>query len=76
MNRVNVVDLVVDLVDVDIDVDLVDVDLLASFWVPFWERFGMRKLTKTHFCQTLTILKRIIQNPSDKPTLMWSGEPI
>ena len=27
MNRVNVVDLVVDLVDVDLDVDLVDVDL-------------------------------------------------
>ena len=27
MNRVDVVDLVVDLVDVDIDVDLVDVDL-------------------------------------------------
>ena len=27
MNRVDVVDLVVDLVDVDLDVDLVDVDL-------------------------------------------------
>ena len=30
MNRVDVVDLVVDLVDVDLDVDLVDVDLAAS----------------------------------------------
>ena len=28
MNRVDVVDLVVDLVDVDLDVDLVDVDLV------------------------------------------------
>ena len=27
MNRVDIVDLVVDLVDVDLDVDLVDVDL-------------------------------------------------
>ena len=27
MNRIDVVDLVVDLVDVDLDVDLVDVDL-------------------------------------------------
>ena len=27
MNRVDVVDLVVDLVDVDLDIDLVDVDL-------------------------------------------------
>ena len=32
MNRVDVVDLVVDLVDVDLDVDLVDVDLdVVSF---------------------------------------------
>ena len=30
MNRVDVVDLVVDLVDVDLDVDLVDVDLAVS----------------------------------------------
>ena len=48
MNRVDVVDLVVDLVDVDLDVDLVDVDLdvalvdvvslssrcIFSFWLP------------------------------------------
>ena len=34
MNRVDVVDLVVDLVDVDLDVDLVDVDLDV---VPFCE---------------------------------------
>ena len=31
MNRVDVVELVVDLVDVDLDVDLVDVDLAVSF---------------------------------------------
>ena len=30
MNRVDVIDLVVDLVDVDLDVDLVDVDLAGS----------------------------------------------
>mgnify|MGYP001204944899 CR=1 FL=1 len=30
MNRVDVVDLVVDLVDLDLDVDLVDVDLAVS----------------------------------------------
>ena len=30
MNRVDVVDLVVDLVDVDLDIDLVDVDLDAD----------------------------------------------
>ena len=30
MNRVDVVDLVVDLVDVDLDVDLVDVDLVVD----------------------------------------------
>ena len=30
MNRVDVVELVVDLVDVDLDVDLVDVDLAVS----------------------------------------------
>ena len=35
MNRVDVVDLVVDLVDVDLDVDLVDVDLDV---VPFCGR--------------------------------------
>ena len=33
MNRVDVVDLVVDLVDVDLDVDLVDVDLDVALFV-------------------------------------------
>ena len=37
MNRVDVVELVVDLVDVDLDVDLVDVDLPAVFLF-----FGLR----------------------------------
>ena len=42
MNRVDVVELVVDLVDVDLDVDLVDVDLDVDLVdvdlgvVPFW----------------------------------------
>ena len=35
MNRVDVVDLVVDLVDVDFDVDLVDVDTISEFQTLF-----------------------------------------
>ena len=41
MNRVHVVDLVVDLVDLDLDVDLVDVDLavsLTSCLIFIWPR--------------------------------------
>ena len=43
MNRVAVVDLVVDLVDVDLDVDLVDVDLdvEVSIFLKFDNRLWM-----------------------------------
>ena len=43
MNRVDVVDLVVDLVDVDLDVDLVDVDLDV---VPFCGRCPAASILK------------------------------
>ena len=39
MNRVDVVDLVVDLVDVDFDVDLVDVDTISEFQTLFQHYF-------------------------------------
>ena len=39
MNRVDVVDLVVDLVDVDLDVDLVDVDTISEFQTLFQHYF-------------------------------------
>ena len=47
MNRVDVVDLVVDLVDVDLDVDLVDVDLEVGLRLAFpalFQVFGSRLL--------------------------------
>ena len=52
MNRADVVDLVVDLVDVDFDVDLVDVDLevhLASALPAVFQVFGSR-LFWQYFC--------------------------
>ena len=39
MNRIDVVDLVVDLVDVDFDVDLVDVDTISEFQTLFQHYF-------------------------------------
>ena len=42
INRVDVVDLVVDLVDVDLGVDLVDVDLdveISNFLILFFSKF-------------------------------------
>ena len=37
MNRVNVVELIVDLVDVNLDIDLVDVDLVDILFESFFE---------------------------------------
>ena len=39
MNRVDVVDLVVDLIDVDFDVELVDVDTISEFQTLFQHYF-------------------------------------
>ena len=53
MNRVDVVDLVVDLVDVDLDVDLVDVDLVVPLFLvrpSVWKNVCCYEATIVQFC--------------------------
>ena len=58
MNRVDVVDLVVDLVDVDLDVDLVDVDLVD---VDFEVDLDRDRITRKECFRLLSISKRTSQ---------------
>ena len=65
MNRVDVVDLVVDLVDVDFDVDLVDVDTISEFQTLFQHYFRISNTISAlfqnskHYFNTISTL---IQN--------------
>ena len=74
MNRVDVVDLVVDLVDLDLDVDLVDVDLAVSLCDgPRSVLFSFGLVAPTFFCVVFLNLARgreTIKLPAVKTELL------
>ena len=59
MNRVDVVDLVVDIVDVDLDVDLVDVDTISEFQALFQHYFRIPSTTSKPFQRQFKISNTI-----------------